>query len=484
MDHLEDPRPDCFIPGQTCWRVEASRRMAFLIDAQSYFAAIADAFARAKRRIVIVGWDFDSRIHLRNDESDGKSTTLGEYLRALVEENPRLDIHILIWRNSLFYANNSDVPLLPFASWWDHPRIHYRLDDRHPVTASHHEKIVTVDDAIAFIGGMDLTDGRWDDKGHQPDNPRRTTAGQVPYGPVHDVHSVLDGDAARALADIARTRWHDATGEVLPPIAAEGEDSGDPWPAIAPAIIGQQSIAISRTRPLYETQAEVREIEAMNAALIASAQRAIYIETQYFALPQVADLLAQQLERESGPEVVVVATLHAQGAIEHYIMADTRDRLFADLQRRDRFGRLRTYYPASCPDPLCDIKIHSKLIIVDDRLLRIGSSNLNARSIGLDTECDICIAGETATARQGIVRLRHQLLAEHVGVDRPVFDREFARTGSLIAAIDSLNTGDRRLMDFPTGETSAEPLVPIGRIFDPPRPLDLQYIIDAFKPSR
>lgn len=455
--------------------------MAFLIDAQSYFAAVTEAFARAERRIVIVGWDFDSRIRLKGDEADSTASTLGEYLRALVREKPGLEIHLLIWRNSLFYANNADVPLLPIASWWDHPRIHYRLDDRHPVTASHHEKIVTVDDAIAFIGGMDLTDGRWDDDRHRPDNPRRVTAANVPYAPVHDVQALLDGDAAGALAEIARTRWHDATGKVLPPIAG----TGDPWPTIArPAIVGHQSIAICRTRPPYETQAEAREIEAMNAALIASARHAIYIETQYFALPQVADLLAEQLEREDGPEIVVVVTLHAQGAIEHYIMAETRDRLFADLHRRDRFGRLRTYYPVSCPDPLCEIKIHSKLIIVDDRLLRIGSSNLNARSIGLDTECDIVMAGETATARQAIVRLRHQLLAEHVGVDRPIFDKEFARTGSLIAAIDGLNTGDRRLMDFPTGETSAEPLVPIGRLFDPPRPLDLQYIIDALKPSR
>jgi phosphatidylserine/phosphatidylglycerophosphate/cardiolipin synthase-like enzyme len=222
----------------------------------------------------------------------------------------------------------------------------------------------------------------------------------------------------------------------------------------------------------------------MNAALIASAQRTIYLETQYFALPAMAELLGEQLERKNGPEIVVVATLHAQGAIEHYIMAETRDRLLADLHRRDRFGRLRTCYPVSCPDPVCDIKIHSKLIVVDDRLLRIGSSNLNARSIGLDTECDIAIAGETATARQAIARLRNRLLAEHVGVDRAIFDKELARTGSLIAAIDSLNTGVRRLIDFPAGEAPAAPLLPVGWLFDPSRPLDLKYIIDALKPSR
>lgn len=454
--------------------------MAFLVDAQSYFATIAGVFARAERRIIIVGWDFDSRIPLDADGSDGPQVTLAEYLRALVEENPQLDIYILIWRNSLFYASNADLPLLPIASWWDHPRIHYRLDDHHPVTACHHEKIVVVDDALAFIGGMDLTDGRWDDNAHQPDDARRRSASRVPYAPVHDVQAVLDGDAARALAELTHVRWFDATGELLPPVVPED----DPWPALAPAIVGPQTIAISRTRPIYERQAEVREIEAMNAALIASAQRSIYIESQYFALPPVADLLGEQLERERGPEIVIVTTLHSQGAIEHYIMAETRNRLLADLRRRDRFARLRTYYPVSAPDPVCDIKVHSKLIVVDDRLLRIGSSNLNTRSIGLDTECDITIAADTATARQAIAGLRNRLLAEHVGVKRAVFDQEFARTGSLIAALESLNTRNRRLMDFPAIEASVEPWVPVGRLFDPPRPLDLKYILESFKPSR
>jgi phosphatidylserine/phosphatidylglycerophosphate/cardiolipin synthase-like enzyme len=327
---------------------------------------------------------------------------------------------------------------------------------------------------------MDLTDGRWDDNTHQRDDVRRRSVSRVPYPPVHDVQAVLDGDAACALAELTHARWLDAAGELLLPVVPEG----DPWPAIAPAIIGPQAIAISRTRPIYESQAEVREIEAMNAALIASAQRTIYIESQYFALPRVADLLGEHLERETGPEIVIVTTLHSQGAIEHYVMAETRDRLLANLRRRDRFGRLRTYYPVSSPDPVCDIKVHSKMIVVDDRLLRIGSSNLNTRSIGLDTECDITIAGDTATARQAIAGLRNRLLAEHVGVERAVLDREFARTGSLIAALDSLNTGDRRLMDFPVIEAPAEPLVPVSKLFDPPRPLDLKYILESLKPSR
>lgn len=454
--------------------------MAFLVDARSYFAVAAEAFARAERRVVIIGWDFDSRIRLDRDATYGAQGTLGDYLRALVERNPRLDIYILIWRNSLFYAKNADVPLLLIDSWWDHPRIHYRLDDRHPVTASHHEKLVTVDDALAFIGGMDLTEGRWDDEQHRASDPRRVSAAGQPYPPVHDVQAMLDGDAAGALADVARSRWRDAVDEILPPLEA----AGDAWPSVSPAIIGPQMVAISRTRPAYEAQAEVREIEAMNIALISAARHTIYIETQYFALPQIADLIGEHLERESGPEVVIVATLHAEGTIEHYIMAETRDRLFAEFHRHDRFGRLRTYYPASCPDPLCDIKVHSKLIVVDDRLLRIGSSNLNGRSIGLDSECDIVIAGETAMARQAISGLRNRLLAEHTGVARATFDREFARTGSLIATIDDLNTGERRLMDFPAAEAPPEPLVPIGKLFDPTRPLDLKYILDAFRPSR
>lgn len=463
--------PLLFSPGRNCWRVASCHRLGFIIDGKDYFDAITDSFAKARKRITILGWDFDSRVHLNPTHPKRDNPTLGDYLRRLVETNEDLEIYVLIWRNSVIYASNPDIPLLSISNWWDHPRIHYKLDDRHPVTACHHEKIILVDDAVAFIGGMDLTDSRWDDS-HAPDDPYRRTTSNAPYAPVHDVQAVLDGDVARALSDIARWRWQSLTGTTVEPVTA----NGDPWPDNVRVAIRHHHAAIARTRPSYEDQVEVREIEAMNATLLESAQQSIYIETQYFALPEIAKLLAEHLAKADGPEVIIVTTLSSEGFVEQYVMAENRDRLFAELLRADRFGRLRTYYPVATLDPACDIKIHSKVIVIDDRLLRIGSSNLNSRSLGLDTECDIALEGTTVAARRAIAGLRNRLLAEHVGVTPRRFEAELRRAGSLIAAIEALNRHRRRLMDFAVEPGSQESLTPGSSLLDPPRPISLRYL--------
>src|SRR3546814_16316623 len=57
------------------------------------------------------------------------------------------------------------------------------------------------------------------------------------------------------------------------------------------------------------------------------------------------------------------------------------------------------------------VMVHAKVMIVDDRLLRVGSANLKHRSMGTDTECDLAPAASDATERQAIVHLCHRLLA-------------------------------------------------------------------------
>ena len=49
-------------PGRTCWRVEPADRFACLVDGADYFRHAKAAMLRARRRILLVGWDFDTRI--------------------------------------------------------------------------------------------------------------------------------------------------------------------------------------------------------------------------------------------------------------------------------------------------------------------------------------------------------------------------------------------------------------------------------------
>src|SRR5205823_4901455 len=99
----------------------------------------------------------------------------------------------------------------PFPSLklgWNTPsRVHFRLDNMLPVGASHHQKIIVVDDALAFSGGLDLTIRRWDTSRHAVNDPNRCDPAGQSYRPFHDVQMMVDGDAARVLAELARERW-------------------------------------------------------------------------------------------------------------------------------------------------------------------------------------------------------------------------------------------------------------------------------------
>ena len=88
-----------------------------------------------------------------------------------------------------------------------------------PVGGSHHQKIVVVDDAVAFCGGIDLTGHRWDTCAHRIDEPARTTATGKPYGPYHEVQAMLSGPAAARLGALVRDRWRAVGEEPRPPQA-------------------------------------------------------------------------------------------------------------------------------------------------------------------------------------------------------------------------------------------------------------------------
>src|SRR5690606_8058988 len=112
--------------------------------------------------------------------------------------------------------------------------------------------------------------------------------------------------------------------------------------------------------------------------------------------------LAQRLSEPYGPEVAILVTCSSRGMIEQFVMASNRDRLIRGLKKADRFGRLRIMY-AVVPDGNggeCEVLIHSKVVVVDDVFVRVGSSNLNNRSEGLDTECDVAVEARTLVERQ------------------------------------------------------------------------------------
>ena len=297
----------------SCWRVASADRVAVLIDGADYFQALLRAMRQARCRIMIVGWDFDPRVRL--DPAD-PATELRRLLPELAERSPELHVHLLIWDVSLLFGPSATLDQLTESLWQKHPRCHFRFDREHPVGAAHHEKIVTIDDTLAFVGGIDLTVERWDTPEHAVDDALRRDPDGAPYEPVHDLQMAVDGEAAGAVAELARGRWADATGETLAPCAGPG----DLWPDKLTPSFTKVAVGIARTRPALAGRAAVTEVAALNVAALAAARRSVYIETQYLAAAPIADRLALLLERADGPEIVLVVWHQATGWLERFAM--------------------------------------------------------------------------------------------------------------------------------------------------------------------
>ncbi len=202
--------------GETCWRRVHASRVAFLIDAAAYFSAFKAAAMRAKRSIVIIGWDIDSRVRLEPERDDLPAPDrLGDFLDHLVVNRPGLHVHILAWDFPLIYAGDRELFTGYRLGWMSNRRLRYCLDSAHPVGASHHQKIVVIDDALAFVGGIDFAARRWDTPRHAADDPCRVDASGKQYPPFHDFQLAIEGEAASALGELARGRWLRATGKKM-----------------------------------------------------------------------------------------------------------------------------------------------------------------------------------------------------------------------------------------------------------------------------
>ena len=201
------------ISGKNCCSIAKANRAAFLVDGEAYFSALAATMKRAQRSILIAGWQLDSRFRL--DPGDPGSPGFGDFLHSLVRRNRKLRIHILLWDFAMIYAADREIIPLYSHPWRTHRRIHFRLDNNHPLGASQHQKIVVVDDAVAFAGGLDIAEHRWDTAGHLPEDPRRVDSLGRSYPPYHDVQMMVDDDAATVLGDLVRERWRRATGKRL-----------------------------------------------------------------------------------------------------------------------------------------------------------------------------------------------------------------------------------------------------------------------------
>ena len=462
--------------GRNCWRVERAARAAVLIDGAAYFAAFREAAARARHSIMIAGWDVDSRTDLAPEGADdGLPRRLGDFLDALVKRRRELQVYVLGWDFSMLYALEREfLPMYTFG-WRTHGRVHYHLDDRHAPGGSHHQKIAVVDGALAFVGGIDFAKGRWDTCEHAAENRHRRTPDGEPYAPFHDVQVMVDGGAAGAMDELVRARWEKATGRApaKPPAATA------PWPQGLQPDFEDADVGIVRTQPVYEGESEITEVKQLYLDAIGAAQRSVYFENQYFTSAAVSDAIEKRLRGERPPEIVLVSRKSCDGWLEQETMEVLRARRLRRLRARDSSKRFGAYYPDLPGLGEECIKLHSKLMIVDDRLLRIGSANLNNRSMGLDTECDLAIEARTADQARAIAAVRTRLLAEHLGAQ----PADLEGKDSLIDAIEGLRRPGERTLEVFAADERADALMPDPELLDPEKPIDADRLAGELLPE-
>jgi phosphatidylserine/phosphatidylglycerophosphate/cardiolipin synthase-like enzyme len=375
-----------------------------LIDGADALQAMALGIAEAQLHVHVTGWHLTPTFVMVRGE---RSIVLKD---LLAEVAARIPVRVLLW---------AGVPLPVMQPWRGDVRkvrdeltagndIQCALDARERPMHCHHEKTIVIDDRIAFVGGIDLTNfraDRWDTQEHKP-------RGAVGW---HDVAARIAGPAVRDVAENFAVRWRAITGEALPP-------------ATTPSSAGDIEVQVVRTVPdgTYPQlpRGDFRILESYLRALRA-ARRFIYLENQFLWSPEILAVLRDKLARPPTPDFRIVLVLPAKpdsGA------DDTRGQLGTLVQADGDAGRLlaSTIY-AIGGEKDWQVYIHAKVGIVDDAWMTIGSANLNEHSLFNDTEMNV-VTHDARLAQE--TRLR--LWAEHL--QRPV--NEVA--GDPIAVIDGL----------------------------------------------
>jgi phosphatidylserine/phosphatidylglycerophosphate/cardiolipin synthase-like enzyme len=386
------PPPGIWVEGPPPHR--AGNSIDVLIDGEEAFPAIADAIRNATSHVHYAGWymtpDFDL---MRNEQR--------LELRALLEETAeRVPVRVLMWAGAplpwRYPTTRMDVRAQA-AALCRSSRVHWSADPKERPLHCHHEKIIVVDDRIAFVGGIEPTicgGDRFDGNHHRMRGERGW----------HDVGTRLRGPIVADVAQHFRLRWQEVSRERIP--SPEQPDA-----------VGDLEAQIIRTVPekIYESlpNGDFGIMEAYMRGL-RSARHLIYLENQFLWSHHIVQVLADKLRHPPSDDFRMILLLPSRpttgmddtlGQLGILVDADVDERLLACTLWSHSGSRSEQIY------------VHAKVGIVDDDWLTIGSANLNNHSLFNDSEVNV-VTRAPELARS--TRLR--LWSEHL--ELPIADIE------------------------------------------------------------
>jgi phosphatidylserine/phosphatidylglycerophosphate/cardiolipin synthase-like enzyme len=393
-----------------------------LIDGEQALGRLQEDLAAARTSVLLAGWHFEPSFRLTRG-----GPTLRELLAGVAE---RADVRVLAWAGAplpLFKPSREDMRAARNALVKG-TRIRMELDPKERPMHCHHEKLALIDGAISYVGGIDLT-SLAGDRLDSSDHPPRGAIGW------HDASARIEGPLVRDVADHLAMRWHEVTGETFE-LACDD------------AVRGDVQAQFVRTIPndVYEAvpRGDYRILEAYVRAL-RSAERLIYLESQFLWSPEIVSILKNKLQDPPSDEFRMVVLLPAK---PNNGKDDTRGQLgvLAEADRDRRFLACTLFQPGH----LEPVYVHAKIGIVDDRWLCLGSANLNEHSLYNDTEACV-ITTDERLVRDARLRLwREHLRTDAVdGPPHEVIDRLWVATaeqGSHLALLPHVSRRTRRFL--------------------------------------
>lgn len=259
---------------------------------------------------------------------------MGEYM-GLPRIGPRLR------RAGLTFVRFNPLRLLPLS-------LHLNLRN--------HRKLLIIDRSTAFTGGMNIADGN-----HHAEGLRHT---------IQDLHFRLNGPITEGLANVFLQDWHYAFREEPRP-----QDAGPvPLPARSPAWSVEDSEATAFGRIITDGPNEdIDKIADSLVGVFSCARTRIWIMTPYF-LPDTDIVGALQAACLRNLDVRVILPSGNNIPAAHRA---SRHQLWQVLN----YG-VKVYYQSPPFN-------HSKLLLIDDDYIQLGSANLDPRSLRLNFELNL-----------------------------------------------------------------------------------------------
>jgi phosphatidylserine/phosphatidylglycerophosphate/cardiolipin synthase-like enzyme len=366
-------------------------QVELFVDGADALPRMAEEISAAKRHVHVAGWFFSP---------DFQMGAGGPTLRTLLADAAeRVDVRVLAWAGAplpLFHPDRREVrrtrDVLTGGT-----RISMALDAKERPLHCHHEKLVIVDDEVAFVGGIDLTSFEGQRLDHS-EHPPRDEPGW------HDACFRLEGPIVADVAAHFLLRWRELA------------DDAPPDPRRAAPIDGGLQAQLVRTVPeriYHGLPAGEFSIAESYVRALRFAERFVYLESQFLWSTELVSILVRKLREPPRDDFRVVALLpaHPNNGTD-----DTRGQLgvLVDAAKEggdgSRFLACTLYQAGPGGKP---VYVHAKVGIVDDRWLTVGSANLNEHSLFNDTEVNVVVCDEQLARA---ARLR--LWSEHL--ERPV----------------------------------------------------------------